>query len=146
MSGSPLILDASVVVKLALEEEYSETCEDLFMLDRPLWAPDLMPIEVGNILWKAVQRGRCSPLEAREALAKTHMAPIRVMETGPYQDRAMTLALAYGRSFYDALYLALAQMEGGIFVTADERMVNAMQGTPMAPYLHWIGAVTVLEA
>ncbi len=34
----------------------------------------------------------------------------------------------------------MAEIEGGVLVTADERLVNSLQGTPLAPHLHWIGA------
>ena len=39
----------------------------------------------------------------------------------------------------EARNLALAEAEGAVFVTADERLVNALMNTPMAPLLHWIG-------
>jgi predicted nucleic acid-binding protein len=140
MAARPLVLDASIVVKLALEEEYSAASADLFTLTRPLWAPDLMPIEVGNILWKATQRARCSAQVAEEAYARILQAPIRIVPAAAYLERSLQLALAYGRTIYDFLYLALAEHEAGLFVTADERLVNALRGTPMALSLHWIGA------
>ena len=41
---------------------------------------------------------------------------------------AHRLAVAHGRTVYDALYLALSVRRGCPFVTADERLVNAVAG------------------
>ena len=42
---------------------------------------------------------------------------------------AVGIALATGRTVYDSLYVAFAADEGCQFVTADERLVNALAGT-----------------
>ena len=39
---------------------------------------------------------------------------------------ALAIALSTGRTVYDAMYFALAIRRGSIFVTADERLVNAL--------------------
>jgi predicted nucleic acid-binding protein len=83
--------------------------------------------------------GAMTPEEAMEAQrGLTTLAPVRILSSAPYQPRALAIALGCGRSFYDSLYLALA--EGGVFVTADERLVNALRSTPMAPLLQRTGA------
>lgn len=41
----------------------------------------------------------------------------------------------YQRTVYDCLYLALAVREGCQMVTADERLYNRLQGTPLAPHI-----------
>lgn len=71
------------------------------------------------------------------------LAPVRILPNEGYQPRA--LALALGRCFYDCLYLAIAEAEGGIFVTADERLVDSLAGTALEPWVHWLGAGEVPE-
>jgi predicted nucleic acid-binding protein len=102
-----------------------------------------MPVELGNVLWKKVQRSAMTAEEALEAQRSVaSLAPIWILPSAPYHPRAMRIALAHGRSFYDSLYLALAETENGLFVTADERLVHALAGTALAPHLHWIGSGT----
>ena len=68
---------------------------------------------------------------------------LRIVATGPIQTQALQLAVETGRTVYDALYLALAVAEDCTLVTADERFANALQGTPHATRVRWIGAVPV---
>jgi predicted nucleic acid-binding protein len=50
---------------------------------------------------------------------------------------AYRLAVAHQRTVYDAMYLALSVQENCPFVTADEKMVNALGST--FPKLAWVG-------
>ena len=141
MSDRPVVLDVSILVKGITFEEHSEEACALLATPRRFLAPDLMPIEFGNVLWKKVQRGlmvREEAMEAQRALAS--LCPVRILPSAIYHERALAIALAHGRSFYDSLYLAVAEMEGGVFVTADERLVNGLKETPLASSIHWIGA------
>jgi predicted nucleic acid-binding protein len=142
MKDDILVLDASILVKAISVAPHSDQARALMASRHRFLAPDLMPIELANVLWKKVQRGAMTPAEALEAQRGiAALAPVRILASAAYQPRALALALDHGRSFYDCLYLALAEAEGGVFVTADERLVNALAGTPLAPLLHWIGAV-----
>jgi predicted nucleic acid-binding protein len=140
MSASLLVLDASILVKALLPEAYSLECRQLLASDRRFLAPDLMPIECANVLWKKVQRDVLTPdLAARAQQGLLALAPVRVLPSLPYQRRALELAMNHGRSFCDSLYLAMAELEHATLVTADERLVHAMAATPLASRLHWIG-------
>ena len=140
MSGRPIVLDCSVLVKAITLEALSDPARALLASGRRLLVPDLMPIELGNVLWKKVRNGSLTAGEALEAQqALCALAPLRVLDSRPYQARALELALAHDRSFYDALYLAMAELERAIMVTADERLCRALTGTPLAGCLHWLG-------
>jgi len=141
MNARPLILDCSVLAQAVFAEENSEQARALIRSGRRLMAPDLMPIELGNVLWKKVQRGAMAPAEALEAhRGLTLLAPVRILPSRNYQPRALALALEHRRSFYDSLYLAMAEAEGGLFITADERLAHALAGTGISRHLHWLGA------
>lgn len=43
---------------------------------------------------------------------------------------AYTIALQYGRSVYDAMYLALAIQQNTRLITADGRLFNALAAAP----------------
>ena len=49
---------------------------------------------------------------------------------------AYELAVTHRRTVYDALYLALSQREGCPYVTADEKLVNAIGGA--VPDVIWL--------
>ena len=88
-----------------------------------LSVPDLLLIEVANVLWKAAWSGRCKPAEARAAL-KILISYRKGVE--------------YERTVYDSIYVALAVQSGRELITADEKLANAL-----AAYfpVKWIGAM-----
>jgi predicted nucleic acid-binding protein len=60
-------------------------------------------------------------------------------------DDALNLAIDYGRTVYDSLFVALAIREGCQLITADERLVNAVaQKLPQVVLLSsWSASVIV---
>lgn len=52
--------------------------------------------------------------------------------------RAARLSLRLNHPAYDGLYLAVAEDRGAVLVTADDRLIRAVQGTP------WQGLVRLL--
>jgi len=68
--------------------------------------------------------------------AEELLAPLRPDDRVFY--RAFAVALEHGRSFYDALYVALALQEGCRLVTADERLVNALRPS-FGDTMLWLG-------
>ena len=96
-------------------------------------APDLLTAELGNVMWKKVRRGLMTVYEARTAVADfVTMAPVSLHPSTPLLAPALDIAVQYRRTVYDSLYLALAIAAGCRLVTADERLVNSLQGTPLA--------------
>lgn len=122
---SACVLDASVALKLLVDEDGSEAAAAL--LDGPrLLAPELIHVEVANALWRMARVGRLSGDEAADALSLFGRLPLR-RRTG---DRALAgeafrLARLLDHPVYDCLYLALAVDEGAPVVTADTRFVAA---------------------
>ena len=141
MKDSPIIPDCSILAKAITQETQSDQARSLIATASRLWAPDLILIELGNVLWKKVQRGVMTEQEALEAQRSVaSLSPIRILPSTPYHFRALEIALVCGTSFYDSLYLALAEQENGLLVTADERLVRRLETTAWKPYVHWIGA------
>jgi predicted nucleic acid-binding protein len=91
-----------------------------------LLAPAFMEAEIGNVLWKAVGRKRITPREAERSLHSFTALAIQMVPISDLLAPALQLAVAYDRSFYDSLHVALALATKTELVTADERMVNAL--------------------
>jgi len=59
-------------------------------------------------------------------------------EVEPLRDGAYEMASRLRRSVYDCLYLALGHRLRCPVVTADQRLVNALAGGPVADLLLWV--------
>jgi predicted nucleic acid-binding protein len=139
------VIDASVGVKWlhlfageplvneALELLERRTHQELEML-----VPDLFWLEVANVLWKTVRRKECNPDDAKKALALLNEQALRTISSRPIMEVTLEIAIRYGRSIYDSVYVALAHATGSQLVTADEKLANAL-----AAHLpvKWLGAI-----
>ena len=127
-----LVVDASVAVKWFVPEEWHE--DALLVLARagPLRAPDLIVPEVGNIAWKKLVQGSVTHLQAQTmVMSLPHYMPF-LDDSVELIERALEIALALKHPVYDCLYLALAESLGSVVVTADEKLVRNVKGSPFA--------------
>lgn len=127
-----LVIDASVAIKWLLPEEDSEQAITLLEAGHDLYVPDLITSEIGNVLWKKSRRGGLSGAAAQRLLAEFLDIGLRRVDSRRLALDALEIARHYDRSFYDSLYLALAQAIDGTLVTADARFCNALAATPYA--------------
>jgi predicted nucleic acid-binding protein len=58
-----------------------------------------------------------------------------VPEDSATERQILRLTATFGVTFYDAAYHALAIVREGVFVTADEKYLNAVAGEPHAMHL-----------
>lgn len=135
----PYILDASVAAAAFFQEEHADRAGKLLVGRHALHAPDLIYAELANVIWKRSIRGEIDEKEAAGLLADLGSLPLRITPCGDLVDAALELALRTGRSVYGCLYLALAVKADSVMVTADQRLVNALAGTPVAKHVAWIG-------
>jgi predicted nucleic acid-binding protein len=91
-----------------------------------LIAPDLMLIEVSNIIWKKQRLGLITEEEGFNTVTNLLALSIPVVEPQCILPNAYSLAKFYDRTVYDALYLALADLMQAQFITADLRLYNAV--------------------
>lgn len=130
--GGKLVVDASVAIKWYVPEAESAKAVALLGRGDQLLAPDLLNAEFGNILWKKVCRGELTTDEA-EAIVDAFLSasPLSLHPSQRLLRGAFDIAVAFQRSVYDSLYLALAVAEHCRLVTADEKLVNALVGTSL---------------
>ena len=65
-----LVVDASIAVKWLIHEDDSHVADRLLEGGHRLFAPQLMTLEVGNVLWNKTRRGELEMWEA-EGLASS---------------------------------------------------------------------------
>lgn len=129
------VIDASSAFKWAVAEIDSDKAELLRDDYRngvvELLAPDIFPAEIASSLLTAQRRGRIS--DYQPPLADILATCPVLHETRPLLPAvgAILASVTSGArvSLYDALYVALAEREGCELVTADDRLVRALQAS-----------------
>ncbi|MBM4423606.1 MAG: type II toxin-antitoxin system VapC family toxin [Chloroflexi bacterium] len=123
-----LVIDSNVVIKWFSPEtdtEAADAIRDKHLQDElTLVAPDLLIAEVANILWK--KREQVSETQAIDALFQIISSGIEFVQVESLAESAYRLARQHKRSAYDCFYLALAVSHHCDFITADERLFNAI--------------------
>jgi predicted nucleic acid-binding protein len=118
------VLDASVLVEFLSGGEHAESSERHLMASPGwLWAPYLVDAEVGHALRGEVRAGKISARAARAALGDLMEMRLQRVSHHLLADRAWELR--QNVSFYDALYVALAEALEAPLVTLDGRLANA---------------------
>ena len=124
-----IVIDASVVVKLVVDEPDSDAARGLAASGHDLYAPRLMASEVANTLWRKARVGEMERVDAGVAVAWITDMPLRWNDDETISADAVRLALALDHPVYDCLYLALAYRVGATVVTADRRFVAVVAAT-----------------
>lgn len=124
------LIDASVAVKFALEEEDCEAARALSL--GPICAPDLILAEAANGWWKAWRKGALSA-EAYEA-AVGNLAGLfdELFPAGPVMLRAAEISRTLDHPTYDCIYLAFAEDRRRALITADRRLLEKIAATEFA--------------
>jgi len=118
--AAPVVVDASVAVQWFANESGSEGAARLIVEDRPLLAPDIMPVEAANAWWKKVRRREMDASDLGQAIVNLLALGIVLHPSAALLGRASRLALEVGHPIYDCLYLVLASERGADLATADE--------------------------
>jgi predicted nucleic acid-binding protein len=133
------VVDTSVVAAAFFPETHSRAARNLLVGSDALLAPDLIYCEMANVIWKRWRRHEISAAEAEELLADFRSLPLRIVPSAGLVELALPLAIQTGRTVYDCLFLALAMREKTIMVSGDQRLVNALAGSPIGRHIAWIG-------
>jgi predicted nucleic acid-binding protein len=134
-----LVIDASVAIKWFLPEVHSINAIRLLDAGCELLAPDLIFAECGNVLWKRWLRKELEPKVIPAILSDLRRMNVKIVPNSVLSGEASAIAIGHRRSFYDSLYLALAVITQSHMVTADEKLYNALTGTPLAARMILIG-------
>jgi predicted nucleic acid-binding protein len=126
-----LVVDASVGIKLFVDEPLSDAAEALFgkLAEDPpaeFFVPDLFYIECTNILLKYKRRFGRSLEDSLADLADLNQLAINSVPTAELMESALILANDKNMSAYDACYAVLAQRLEIPLITVNEPMLKAV--------------------
>lgn len=126
-------IDASVGVKWLLPEEYRDQAlalyEDCRRSNTIVAVPPHFPIEVTNAVRRRVSRHLITHAEGQEILKTFAKFWVRLVIPPRLYEEALDLAEAFDRpTVYDTHYVATAKLLGCDLWTADESLLNALDG------------------
>lgn len=134
MTASPVCVDSSLVLKLAVPEEDSERAQEQWGNwaegATEIVAPPLLWYEVTSVLRNLAHRGRLTLDESSEALEVLLDLNVSIISPPGLHRAAWELATRLDQpAAYDAHYLALAHELDCPFWTADQRLYQATRDT-----------------
>jgi predicted nucleic acid-binding protein len=138
---SLFVVDASVGIKWFVPEVLSPEALGFRKSGHDFHVPAFFDVEITNIVWKKLQRGELNRQEANDIVTQLATLPVMRHPESPLLAPALDVADKTQRTVYDCLYLALAQQLGGVMMTADQRLTNALAATPLAAFIQYLGAV-----
>ncbi|BAU13343.1 hypothetical protein LEP3755_38820 [Leptolyngbya sp. NIES-3755] len=124
------VLDTSVCIKQFIADPLTPKVNQLFdRLSDPstdFFVPDLFYVECANALWKYVRANLYPAEQVKSDLADLKVLRFQTTSTKELTTEAISIALDYGITAYDACYAALSQQVSAPLLTLDRRLVNAL--------------------
>jgi len=128
-----IIVDASVIAKWALKEEYTD--EAIMIRDKyiggeiRLYAPPIIRYEVSNTIWKAITKRKVMSFDdGINALRNLFILLPEIVKLSEEDFlKALNISTKYNITIYDAAYLVLKEKLKGIFITADTKLFRKVK-------------------
>lgn len=133
-----IVVDASVAVKWFIAEENDQESLELLKSPFEIHAPDLLFLEVDNVLCKLIRRGLLSEDVGFEIHERIRDFPIQTHPFRSLQEGALQLAVRTKRSLYDCIYLYMAEALDCRMATADRKFFAALQNESVSRHLLWV--------
>ncbi len=132
-----IVVDASVVVKWFVEEEYSRDTDRIRKdyLDQliDIAVPSLLKYEVLNALRYSYAFGEDELKEIGRVLDDYQFLTIPLREE--YLDETIRRALKHGITIYDASYIAIGDVQKCEVYTADNKLLNKVGDDPILKHV-----------
>ncbi len=125
-----IVVDASVACKWYLDEPECDAARSLVAAKTELIAPDLILAEFANVAWKRFSRGEITEQQAIAMVDHLPYVLLDIVSCLGLRQRALNIAIALDHPTYDGFYIALAMERGLKLVTADQRLLDQVYGTP----------------
>jgi len=119
-----IVVDASAAIEWLLDSRKGKDVRRRTLADQgTLHAPQLLDLEVCQVLRRFVREGHLRARRAEQALQDLMDAPIRRYPHVPFVRRVWELRGNF--TAYDAVYVALAEVLGATLLTCDEKLAAA---------------------
>lgn len=125
----PFVLDSSVALAWVLPDEADPALDHLCnrLTQDVAVVPPVWPLEIGNVLLVAVNRGRLMARDVSHLITELRTLPLEIDAVSTERAFEETLALArkYNLTTYDASYLELARRRDIPLATLDIKLRKA---------------------
>lgn len=118
-----VVVDASCVVAALVDGGGAGRWAEAQLVSTDLAAPHLMPVEVANVLRRAVLAGDVTPDIGSFAHGDLLSLPVTLFAYEPLADRVWELRTTV--TAYDACYVALAELLDAPLATVDVRLARS---------------------
>jgi predicted nucleic acid-binding protein len=119
-----IVLDASAAVDWLLQSAAAQRIESrIFSRNQSLHAPELLDLEVAQVLRRLVREGALSA--SRGAAAIEDLRDLRITRYPHFILLPRIWQLRHNLSAYDAAYVVLAEKLGATLLTRDARLASA---------------------
>lgn len=136
------VVDASVVAKWLFVEDHTDAAIGLRRVAHDLSCPNFLQIEIANVTWTKTRRGEIDYAWGQEIIGSLGELPLQFEPFQKILPSAWEVAVRFGRSVHESLYLALAVALDMPLVTADALFYNSVKRTELAEHVVWIEDVT----
>jgi predicted nucleic acid-binding protein len=144
-----IAIDASVVLKWYLSDEtYGQAAlgilDKYVSYDIEIIAPSLLEYELLNGLQIAWKRGRIEQEKAIMAFEGFLSLEIEQKDISSYYPKVLRFSESHNLSTYDSSYLAVADEEDIVLVTADENLYNKVKKD--LKWIMWLGDLSFFSS
>jgi len=134
-SKADCVVDASIAIKLFIEQEDSDLAESLLLRlsgnpPARFAVPDLFYVECANVFWKYVQQAGFPVVQAQSSLQRLKALNLQVYPLSELVEEALDVAIAYRISVYDACYVVLSLYVQCPLITADRKLLRSLVDSP----------------
>ena len=120
-----LVIDTSVVVKWIVDEDNFVAARNLLIPDLQRIAPELVLVEMANVLQRKTRMGQLESTQAAKAVVNMRHFFDRLVSSVDLVGPAFALSRRLDHSVYDCMFLTLAlSEEDGRLVTSDEKFIG----------------------
>ena len=123
------LVDASVAAKWLFDELDSSTARSLLSQRNELFAPDLILLELANVVWKKRIQSEILSVTAEIQWLNELPNVVELLKSADFVGEATRLAVELSHPIYDCIYLASAASVSIPLVTVDRKLSERASNT-----------------
>lgn len=119
------VIDNSAIIPLFFQEDGTVFIQELFGKKGEIFiAPTFLAIELSNVFTTGIRRQRITQAEGAQYLHAFQKLPLELVDYPSPKNlqHVLDLSTQTGLSFYDTIYLGLAEQQAAVLVTHDKQL------------------------